>query len=183
MTQISKPDSQQPSRRHPTTTRVADLEDLSAILGLEQSLPSAAHWSADHYRSRIQSQPEEACVLVAESGDAENTPQFRGFLCARLVAGEWEIENVAVHPASRRQGIGAQLLQSLRERWQAAAGTALLLEVRESNHAARALYERHGFREVGRRSAYYRNPQEDAVLYTLDRRADDSTPLAKSIKP
>ena len=60
-------------------------------------------------------------------------------------------------------------MRSLIERWQTAGGTALLLEVRVSNAAARALYERYGFRETGRRTAYYRDPEESAVLYTLQR--------------
>ena len=48
------------------------------------------------------------------------------------------------------------------------SGTAIWLEVRESNHPARRFYEKHSFLEAGRRRAYYRNPEEDAVLYRLD---------------
>jgi [ribosomal protein S18]-alanine N-acetyltransferase len=47
------------------------------------------------------------------------------------------------------------------------AAPAILLEVRESNLPARRLYEKHGFREVGRRRAYYRDPAEAAILYAL----------------
>lgn len=149
--------------------RAANPSDLPAILALEQSTPSAAHWDPHHYQSRIQSQSQSACFLVAERRDDKNEAQVCGFLCARIVAGEWEIENVVVALGVRRQGIGAQLMQLLIERWEAARGTALHLEVRESNTAARALYERHGLCEVGRRPAYYRNPTDDAILYTLSR--------------
>jgi ribosomal-protein-alanine N-acetyltransferase len=58
-------------------------------------------------------------------------------------------------------------MRSLIAQWEKFAGTALLLEVRESNAAARALYTNHGLREVGRRRGYYRDPVEEAVLYAL----------------
>jgi [ribosomal protein S18]-alanine N-acetyltransferase len=162
------PNSQHsPPHRPSASIRAATPTDVPAIVSLERSAASSAHWSADHYLSRIQTQPQSACLLVAESHDAATKFQLRGFLCARIVAGEWEIENVVVHPTFRRQGIATQLLQELIKQWQAAAGTAQLLEVRESNAAARALYERHGFRETGRRPGYYREPDESAVLYTL----------------
>ncbi|MGA7686875.1 MAG: ribosomal protein S18-alanine N-acetyltransferase [Terriglobales bacterium] len=155
--------------------RTADLNDLPAIVALEQTAPFAAHWPAEHYQSRIQGEPPSACFLVAESRDAENKSQLSGFLCARIVSGEWEIENVVVHPTFRRQRIATQLLGSLIELWQVAAGATLLLEVRESNAVARALYERHGFRETGRRPAYYRDPKEPAVLYTLQPHEPDTS--------
>jgi [ribosomal protein S18]-alanine N-acetyltransferase len=47
------------------------------------------------------------------------------------------------------------------------AASAILLEVRESNLPARRLYEKHGFRGVGRRQVYYMDPTEDAILYAL----------------
>jgi [ribosomal protein S18]-alanine N-acetyltransferase len=177
MSQTSMPNSQHSSPdRLPASIRAATQIDIPAILSIEQSASSAAHWSADHYLSRIQSQPESACLLIAEFRDAAaNRSQLSAFLCARIIPGEWEIENVVVYPTFRRHGIATQLMQSVIERWQAAAGTALLLEVRESNAAARALYQRHGFRETGRRPAYYREPDESAVLYTLKPDASDGS--------
>ena len=147
--------------------RAADLDDLPSIVALEQSAPKAAHWTSDHYKARIQDQPGAACFLIAESGSQTSPRQLCGFLCARIVAGEWEIENVVVDPGLRRQGIGSQLIESLVMKWKASGGSALLLEVRESNAPARGLYERHGFSEVGRRASYYQNPEEAAVLYLL----------------
>ncbi len=144
----------------PITIRDAAPADTPAILLIEQFAPSAAHWSAEQYNARIQ----ESSVIVAEQ-EAE----ICGFLCARIVAGEWEIENVVVAPAFRRQGIAAALMQSFIAKWQADAGESIHLEVRESNHAARALYEKSGLREVGRRRGYYRDPVEDAVLYSRPR--------------
>jgi ribosomal-protein-alanine N-acetyltransferase len=148
--------------------RTAGPDDLAAILAIEQAVPLAAHWSPDHYRSRVLGQPEAACFLVAERSH-QSRSEICGFLCARIVAGEWEIENVVVRLDFRRRGVGGQLMQALISRWRESAGTAVLLEVRESNAPARALYERHGLREVGRRPGYYRDPDGDAILYSLDR--------------
>lgn len=149
-----------------TETRVsirrAKSDDLAAILSIEQGSPLTAHWNPDQYQDRIQTQPQTACILVAES---EEKGRVCGFVCTRIAAGEWEIENVVVDEKFRQRGIGAQLMQSLIKHWQEAAGTAILLEVRASNTAARALYERHGFSEAGRRRKYYRDPSEDAILY------------------
>jgi ribosomal-protein-alanine N-acetyltransferase len=170
-------DNSQPVPNPAISIRPADLNDLPAILALEQTAQSAAHWTADHYQSRVRSQPQSACFLVAER-PGESQSQLCGFLCARIVGtaaggpasvAEWEIENVVVRHECRRQGLGAALMRALIEEWQEGAGAAILLEVRESNHAARALYERHGLRETGRRRAYYRDPSEDAILYARHR--------------
>jgi ribosomal-protein-alanine N-acetyltransferase len=89
-----------------------------------------------------------------------------GFLVARYLPPEWELENIVVAPAVRRMGIGRQLMDALVVQGRQTNGTAIFLEVRESNTAARGLYERLGFMETGRRKAYYANPSEDAVLYS-----------------
>jgi ribosomal-protein-alanine N-acetyltransferase len=66
-----------------------------------------------------------------------------------------------------RRGIANELMRELIQSAQNEAASAILLEVRESNLPARGLYEKHCFREVGRRRAYYRDPAEDAILYAL----------------
>jgi len=143
-----------------TRIRVAVADDISAILAIEQAAPTAAHWSADQYLSRI----EDGYVIVAELEG-----RICGFLCARAPAGEWEIENVVVDAGFARRGIGKELMRELIKKWESGAGSVVLLEVRESNAAARALYEKSGLREVGHRRGYYREPVEDAVLYSRQR--------------
>ena len=78
---------------------------------------------------------------------------------------EWEIENVAIAPDARRRGLGTRLVGELLTMAQAQAASAVFLEVRESNHAARALYEKWAFVESGRRAKYYRDPEEDAIVF------------------
>jgi ribosomal-protein-alanine acetyltransferase len=88
-----------------------------------------------------------------------------GFLVATHVEREWELENIVVGPELRGRDIGTQLIDALLARVRAENGSAIFLEVRESNAAARKLYEKAGFRETGRRKLYYSHPDEDAVLY------------------
>ena len=72
--------------------------------------------------------------------------------------------------AGRRAGAGALLLNGAMAAARARGATAVHLDVRESNAAARALYARFGFTEVGRRRAYYREPVEDALMLRSDLR-------------
>ena len=87
-----------------------------------------------------------------------------GFAIARCATAEWEIENVVVVPEKRRRGVGIKIIRELLLQAQIAGATSVLLEVRESNMAARRLYEKLGFSQQGRRSSYYREPEEDALL-------------------
>ncbi len=91
-----------------------------------------------------------------------------GFLVARAVGNEWEIENLAVAGTARRRGLGTRLLGEFLTRVRDEGAAAVFLEVRESNHAARRLYEKWAFVESGCRSQYYQHPPEDAILYRFD---------------
>ena len=142
----------------PAVIRSAALNDVPAILAIEQQAPGAAHWNAEQYKKLVGS----GVVLVAEEAG-----RLCGFVCAKAVADEWEIENVVVAAAFLRRGIANELLRELIQRAANEAASAILLEVRESNLRARRLYEKHGFREVGRRREYYGDPVEDAILYAL----------------
>jgi ribosomal-protein-alanine N-acetyltransferase len=142
----------------PVAIRSAALNDVPAILAIERQSPSAAHWTSEQYNKLVGS----GVVLVAEEAG-----RLCGFVCAMAVAGEWEIENVAVAAELLRRGIADELVRELIRRAESEAASAILLEVRESNLPARGLYEKHGLREVGRRPAYYRNPVEAAILYAL----------------
>lgn len=144
----------------PVLIRDATSDDIPAILAIEQAAPLASHWTAEQYRIRL----DHGFVFVAECDG-----HLCGFLCARQVAGECEIESVVVDPEFRRHGLATELIGTLLRKWQDSAGTAVLLEVRESNVAARGLYEKCGLREVGRRRTYYRAPIEDAILYSYHR--------------
>ena len=97
--------------------------------------------------------------LVALEGDT-----VAGYAGSQTVLGETDMMNVAVRPEFRRQGVAEALIKALIEGLKARQSHCLTLEVRDSNAPARALYEKLGFLEVGRRKNYYRNPREDALI-------------------
>jgi len=84
---------------------------------------------------------------------------------------EVEILDLAVDPDCRRQGHAAFLLRNFLRCTAESAGKKIFLEVRESNAAAIALYQKFGFEISGRRPHYYRNPEEDALLMVLATKA------------
>ena len=95
--------------------------------------------------------------------DAAPTPG--GFILGRRAGPEAEILTLAVHPRSRRRGLGLRLLGRLEAALDGAE--EIFLEVAETNAAARALYAQAGYHAVGRRRRYFRRdtgPDVDALV-------------------
>ena len=89
-----------------------------------------------------------------------------GFCSAQAVLDEAEIHEIVVLPERRQQGVGRALLLGALEVARARGCRSAHLEVRRSNAAARALYEGLGFEVVRVRRGYYRDPVEDALLFS-----------------
>lgn len=87
-----------------------------------------------------------------------------GYVGTRRVLDEWEIVNVAVDPAFRREHLGSRLLEAVLGEARAQGAKQVFLEVRESNAPARGLYEKYGFRPIARRKHYYDHPVENAIV-------------------
>ena len=104
-----------------------------------------------------------AAFLVAVDGDTGTVLGYAGLL---VVADEGYITNVAVFPEHRRCGIAAKILEVYLNFAKANQLAFVTLEVRPTNAAAIALYQRYGFEEVGRRKNYYDLPKEDALILT-----------------
>ena len=132
---------------------------MPAVHAIEQEVFSDP-WSTQDFRDCV----TYALFLVA-AGEGD---RIGGYVVALEAADEGEILNLAVAPAGRRQGLGRTLVDQAVETLRARGVRQIYLEVRESNASARALYAGHGFREVGRRKAYYRRPIEDAIVLRLD---------------
>ena len=130
------------------------------MVALERRSPTAAHCEESFYRRLFEAGAAERISLVAE-GEGE----LAGFLIARVTGDECELENLVVVEQSQRLGLGSRLISELVERTRELGITRIFLEVRESNAAARGLYEKCGFQINGLRKSYYSDPQEDAVLY------------------
>ena len=87
-----------------------------------------------------------------------------GYVGSQSVMDEADMMNIAVHPDFRRQGVAESLVLRLCQRLCEKGVHGLTLEVRASNEPAKALYEKIGFVQVGRRPNYYRAPREDALI-------------------
>jgi ribosomal-protein-alanine acetyltransferase len=135
------------------------------MIRLERQCPTTTHWSEQQYLDLLVVRAESPTRLTLVAHE-EGSSALAGFLVARHSPPEWELENIVVAPAVRRMGIGRQLTGALVSQARQTHSDAILLEVRESNTAARRLYQEVGFRETGRRKAYYTHPSEDAVLYS-----------------
>lgn len=107
---------------------------------------------------------ETAFFRVAEDGGGN----VLGYVGMHCVAGECYIDNVAVFPQARRRGAASALLADLVAWAKANASAFVTLEVRPSNTGAIALYEKFGFAEAGRRRRFYRDPEEDGLILTLN---------------
>ena len=105
----------------------------------------------------------KASFIVAEDGEGG----VLGYAGLQVVLDEGYIDNIAVEEAARRHGVGDALLDVFCRFGQAHL-SFLTLEVRASNAPAIALYEKLGFRQVGRRKNYYRAEHEDALLMTVE---------------
>ena len=93
--------------------------------------------------------------------------QLVGFAVVTRVVGEAELLDIAIDPAFQGKGLGQQLLQSMLDMVSAEGCERMFLEVRESNAAAIAVYEKLGFGQVGVRPGYYPSShgREDALMY------------------
>jgi ribosomal-protein-alanine N-acetyltransferase len=136
--------------------RSAGARDAAAICAVAAESPGAAPWSAAQY--------ESAARGDYEGWVAEHDGSVVGFLFMRIVADESEILNLAVALQRRRFGIASQLIERALAGAEAARAARVYLEVRPSNSAATALYAKHGFAPAGRRTCYYSNPVEDALV-------------------
>jgi len=140
-------------------------EDVPQIMSLAAKSETAAHWSRRGYDALFAADAPQRVALVSVEGLPPGA--VAGFVIARFGGDAWEIENVVVDPRLRQEGIGRRLIERVMREARENGATAILLEVRESNAGARALYAAAGFREEGRRRAYYRDPEEDALLLRM----------------
>lgn len=157
--------------------RPATRDDLPRLVEIASHSATAAQWNqAEYLKLFAADQPDAQPQTDPPIGDRQSTTQSRtaliveqagnvvGFIVGCRVEDEWEIENIAVTGAARRGGLGSRLVGELLDLVRKRGGKSVFLEVRESNRAARSLYEKWAFIEVGRRKMYYQNPAEDALV-------------------
>jgi ribosomal-protein-alanine N-acetyltransferase len=142
--------------------RAARREDAPGLHRIEQQVSPNA-WSLQRLESLCAG--DSPLVLVMES----DTGEVCGFAVIEVVLDEGSIHNIAVAPDSQRRGLGQGLLQEVLTLLRQEGARRCLLEVRASNVAAIALYEKRGFAVDGTRKAYYKTAtgREDGLLMSL----------------
>lgn len=113
-------------------------------------------WSEDIYRRELEN-PQSVGFVCTDGG------RVVGMIHCNFVLDELTLNTLCVDAAYRRQGIARRLWQTVTEMMQGVCSVCYL-EVRESNLAARTLYESLGFTQNGYRPRYYSQPEEAAVL-------------------
>lgn len=135
--------------------READLRQVLHIERRSFTIP----WSDTTFRGLLRRQ--SATLLVAERAG-----EVVGYAALWFAADEAELGDLAVLPEARGRGLGRRLLDAALAEAMRRGAKKVYLEVRESNAAARRLYERAGFTTAAVRSDYYTEPREDAILMT-----------------
>ena len=151
---------------HNEAIRLATLADLDALVGLEESCFSVP-WSRKSFEAELHGNSFSQILVIPGPREQPEIPLL-AYICVWVIFEEIRFLNLAVHPQFREQGLAKQLiLQAL-----CIGGTQGccrgMLEVRDSNQMAKKLYEFFKFKEYGRRSSYYTNPSEDAILMILE---------------
>jgi [ribosomal protein S18]-alanine N-acetyltransferase len=138
--------------------RLATADDLDAVIEIEAASfynPTTREW----YESELQ-RPGVCFVYVLR------TPAVAvaGFCAFWKVIDQIHINNLAIRPELRGQGLGGFMLARVLDEAEALGAGHASLEVRRSNEAARRMYERAGFTVAAVRTGYYSGPIEDALI-------------------
>ena len=139
--------------------------DLLEVVEIEES-SGLSRWGWAAYYAELQG-GNRHLMLVARVADSEHKRgrhRLAGYIVARMGADELHINNVAVREPYRRLGIGRALLERILAEGKRSQVPSAFLELRAGNSAALALYEDCGFRVTARRSKYYSEPVEDALV-------------------
>ena len=153
------------------TIRPLGYADLPQVIAIERrSFPTA--WSLAMFVLEL-SKPSSICLAAVQPGGTRSGRLLGYVICSRY-ADAWHLMNVAVDPSQRRHGIASLLLERLIER--AGPDSSYTLEVRPTNAAAIALYERFGFYSAGMRPRYYQDTGEDALIMWRTAAAGEDAP-------
>ncbi len=143
-------------RREMIRYELMKAEHVSAVADLEKRCFSMP-WSEKSIFSELEN-PLSVWVVAL---DGETVV---GYIGSQAVLDEADVMNVAVDVSFRRKGIATELVSALVGELSCRQVRSLTLEVRASNQPARAMYDKLGFTQAGRRPNYYSAPREDALI-------------------
>ena len=141
----------------PCGVRAAERADIDRIMEIEIA-SFAAPWPREAFAAEMSARARSRVRVAVEGGEV------LGFMVYWIVEDEVHLLNFAVEPSSRRRGVGRAMMEHLLEDASRRGTRCAYLEVRESNGAARRLYEAFGFELEGVRRGYYSDNGEDALV-------------------
>lgn len=139
--------------------------DLGAVIALDQqsfSLP----WPESSFHFELEKNQSSRCWVAEIPGD---NPLLVGMIVVWLIMDEVHIATFAVDPFHRKLHVGQRLLANTLMDGVKHGAQKSFLEVRSGNLAAREMYRKFGYQEVGVRKGYYSDNHEDAIMMNLDR--------------
>lgn len=136
-------------------------EDVPEVAAQEKIIFSD-YWTEEGFLESLQNE-NAYMIVVTDEQDA-----LMGYACVYRALDEAELMNIATVPAFRRQHVGDEMLTHLKAYLKARDVHYFYLEVRESNIAAKRLYEKYGFETMGLRKNFYDNPKEHAWVMTCE---------------
>ena len=148
------------------TIRSATLSDLEALVCLEEACFSEP-WSRKSFEAELQGNQFSHILVIPSPRETLGIP-LHAYICVWVIFEEIRFLNLAVHPQFRRQGLAKQLIRQALHLGIDQGCRRGMLEVRQSNHSAKMLYESFNFKEYAIRNSYYTNPKEDAILMMLE---------------
>lgn len=136
-------------------------DQIDSVVAIE-SAAFTTPWQPDTFRDLLE---RDGIILLTMTEGRE----VIGYAVLWCILEQGELANIALAEKRRGEGLGAHLLRQVLHRAKERGVEKLFLEVRESNAAALALYDRFGFEQVGVRRNYYQRPVEHAhvMLATL----------------
>lgn len=155
----------------PITLESMTLDDLDDVLVIERA-SFQTPWSRGAFRYELTQNRVARCSVARTAG------RLAGYLCLWEIGHEIHVTNLATHPDLRRRGIARVLLGAVLQDARARGVGLVFLEVRPTNTEALHLYERFGFRVIGRRKGYYFDTGEDALVMEARLGAEPSASAA-----
>ena len=135
--------------------------DIAPILEIDRR-SFAWPWNRICFAGELDS--NRGCNYTLKYVDQNNAQNVIGYIICRLVNQELHILRIAVKPGWREYGLATRLLDRAIDQAARKGAHAAFLEVRPSNRPARAFYDRHGFRLIGKKPGYYTDTREDALV-------------------
>ncbi len=151
----------------PINIRPMKTKDLTRVVKIDEA-SFTSPWSRVMYSIDIKNKPDtQANVAETCPATPDEAPLIVGMVVAYFVAGdEVHIATIAVDAPFRRQGIAEILMYDVLNMFAERGAQTSMLEVRVSNQAAQALYQKFGYEVVGERPNYYSDNHETALLMT-----------------